>query len=215
MFLYELSVAVILVMLHLPQATAALPTIQLGVCTVLKSPDTNIVEVGKSYMDAMYAATLAVNKSGGIHGRMIEIVEYEIFGNYDNIPGCINNFIANYPEMLTVMGALSDETLKSTTPIVQAAQMTQLAPFFSGAYPFDKSFIVSRADARLQLVSMLTKVVHEFHSKRIGIVISSGLGLGDEKVSQARYILQQLGRDLCGSFVVDAFESGFKWRNQS
>ena len=194
-------------------------TLQIGICSFRRAPEATLSRIGKAIAETMEAAVNGVNAVGGIHGRRIEMCEVEITADsstfeykvYECALG-FNNTVM-YPNMLSVMGGITDDMLKtfSSSKSFQAMNLMQISPFFSGKYKFTEDYIVTRADSRMQLIAMLNKAVHELHAKRIALAWSGDIGLADEKVGQAREILKHLGLDLCGWFAVPFFAEKYRW----
>ena len=216
MTFWRVALSLPLILIALPSIVAAgagnnTSSIQLGIVVI---DTTGQGGLGTPFQDPLFAAFAAVNKAGGLHGRQLEVVQCPTGNTFSGALGCLHNF-SQLPNMLSLMGPMTDGILPTFMSTTRPLGMTMMNPWLTGRYAFDQSYVITRADSRLQLVAMISKAVREFHLTRIAVVWTSGVGAAAEKFSESQQILGNLGLSPVGSFAVSVNDSHYEWRGSA
>ena len=140
-------------------------------------------DLGNGMRLGIEAAFEEVNRSGGIHGRSLELVSfddaYEPEAAIDNTQRLINN-----GDVFSLIGAVGTPTSRSAVPVATAAGIPYLAPFTGAAFLRDpqQSIVFNlRASYNQETEEMVDRLVSELGIERIAVMYQ------DDSFGQAGY----------------------------
>ena len=210
---YYILLLLLLLMSSCPAATFSGPSVRVGFMTWHKeSADPNLAATLPYFLDGILAAAKGINDEGGIHGRELEVVMCDVAYQQASIQECMTN-LTQTPRMMALLPILSDFSFGWVLAAARSSGLLLASPLIGIVHPFEKSFYITRADTRLQLLSLIKMAVNEGHNKRLGLVWSNNSGIGSNSLGEAHTILQALGMELVGTYSVDFYLSGFKWKD--
>ena len=153
-------------------------------------------DLGTGMRLGIAAAFEEVNRSGGVHGRRLELVSYddayEPEAAIDNTQQLINS-----RDVFALIGAVGTPTSRSAVPVARAADVPYIAPFTGAAFlrdPEQTNVINLRASYNQETEEMVERFVSELGIERIGVMYQDD-SFGRAGYNGARAALERRGME--------------------
>ena len=164
------------------------------------------------------AVARAVNAAGGIHGRPLQIVECEAALNNTKYQLCLRSMLAQYPDMIAVMGIFLDSTFQVMQPLILQEDIMLVNPMILTSRQYDRHWFYAKAGTSLLLTTMLGYVVSEIRALRIGLMWDPNTyqSIHTSPIAQATELILQLGLQHVGTLGLHSGieNSNGKWKTQ-
>ena len=153
-------------------------------------------DLGEGMRLGIEAAFAEVNRSGGVHGRRLELDSLDDAYEPEAAIGNTQQLI-NSGDVFALIGAVGTPTSRSAVPVATAADIPYVAPFTGAAFlrdPRQTNVINLRASYNQETEEMVDRLVSELGIERIGVMYQDD-SFGQAGYNGARAALERRGME--------------------